>query len=54
MLALVQIALAACTFTATVDQLATNLGAAEQAYVELDVDGFRRAMTEVDYLVPCL
>jgi hypothetical protein len=51
---LLGLARAACTFSATSEQLATNLSSAEAAYVSLDVPEFQRAMTEVDYLVPCL
>jgi len=53
-LLLAQLAQAACTFDASADQLATNIDAAEKAYVSLDVPEFQRAMTEVDYLLPCL
>lgn len=47
-------ALADCTFRATPERLAEALDAAEQAYVSLDVPEFERAMTEVDFVVPCL
>ncbi len=49
-----QLAQAACTFDASAEQLTTNIDAAEKAYVSLDVPEFQRAMTEVDYLLPCL
>lgn len=47
-------ALADCTFRATPDRLSAALDAAERAYVSLDVPSFERAMTEVDFVVPCL
>ncbi len=45
---------AACTFDATPERLRAALEEAEQAYVSLDVSEFQRAMTEVDFMVPCL
>ena len=45
---------AACTFNASLDLLESNIQAAQTAYVGLDVGEFQRAMTEVDYLLPCL
>lgn len=54
LVSLVTAAFAACTFDADSTLLATNIDAAEDAYVSLDVQEFQRAMTEVDYLLPCL
>lgn len=51
---LVAPAWADCTFDAPPERLAAALDAAEQAYVSLDVPEFERAMTEVDFVVPCL
>jgi hypothetical protein len=45
---------AACTFRATPERLREALDSAEAAYVSLDVAEFERAMTEVDFVVPCL
>jgi hypothetical protein len=47
-------AFAACTFDATPERLGEALRQAESAYVALDVPEFTRAMTEVDFMVPCL
>jgi len=45
---------AACTFDARPERLDRSLLAAETAYVALDVDAFQTAMTEVDFMVPCM
>ncbi|MEQ1565662.1 MAG: hypothetical protein ABMA64_08495 [Myxococcota bacterium] len=43
-----------CAFRADTSDLARVLSAAEAAYVTLDPSEFERAMTELDYVVPCL
>jgi len=48
------LAYAACTFDARPDRLDEALQAAEAAYVSLEVAAFQKAMTEVDFMVPCL
>jgi len=53
-LAVVAPAHAACTFDAPPERLDRALRAAEAAYVQLQVDAFQTAMTEVDFMVPCL
>jgi hypothetical protein len=54
LLATISAAHADCTFRASPERLAEALDAAERAYVSLDVPEFERAMTEVDFVVPCL
>lgn len=45
---------AACTFRVEASRLEVALDDALAAYASLDVAAFRKAMAEVDYMVPCL
>ena len=45
---------AACTFRVEATRLDVALDDAMAAYASLDVGAFRKAMAEVDYMVPCL
>ncbi len=50
----VRTAAADCTFQTLPDELSEAIGAAEEAYSTLDEERFRRATTEVDFVLPCL
>lgn len=54
MLLLLSAAWATCTFQATADRLDDAMQRAEAAYVAFDVESFKRATAEVDYMAPCL
>lgn len=43
-----------CTFSASAEDLAIAVQAAEEAYTTLDEELFQRATIEVDFVVPCL